>query len=427
MATSKKQQLSLLGAVAIGVASMLGAGVFFVWSAAYESAGNGFFFAGVLAATVASLNAASVYQLAKGISRAGGIYAYSRVYLPKSISFTAGFSFVFGKIASIAAIALIIQIYVVPQGTVLNPIAPSILNELHVASLAVILMTCLNLLGINRTALVAAILATITLGFLVFSVVVGLNTGFDSQVFTQFALQPSFSQGTLAGAAIIFFAFAGYARVATLGDEVRDPKRNIPRAIVISLGIVIVLYFFLSLVVSGVIGSGNEPMRDATFEALLAKSAPWFNPAIIDGVVLAASLGSILALLAGVSRTAATMAEDRELPKIFEKRNRFGAPWLAELLIAIGAIVLIETKQYTAWVIGFSSFSVLLYYAIGHLSVLRQPKTERKQPLFVAIAGLALCLLLLANVPGPAVPISLAILAVALGFRFILQKLFKAN
>lgn len=427
MATSKKQQLSLLGAVAIGVASMLGAGVFFVWSAAYESAGASFFFALLLAAIVASLNAASVYQLAGGISRAGGIYAYSRVYLPKSISFIAGFSFVFGKIASIAAIALIIQLYLVPQGTVLNPAMPNILNEIHVASLAVLLMTCLNLLGINRTALVAAILAIITLGFLLFCIVVGLSNGFDSQAINQFSLMPSVSQGTLAAAAIIFFAFAGYARVATLGDEVKDPKKNIPRAIVISLGLVILLYFLLAAVVSGVVGSANEPMNDATFEALLSTSAPWFNPAIIDAVVLAASLGSILALLAGVSRTAATMAEDRELPKVFEQRNRFGAPWLAELLIAFGAIVLIETKQYTAWVIGFSSFSVLLYYAIGHLSVLRQPKAERKQPLAVAIIGLALALLLLFSVPGPAVPISLAVLGLALLVRFTLQKVFKAN
>ena len=427
MATSKKQQLSLLGAIAIGVASMLGAGVFFVWSAAYQSAKGSFFFALLLAALVASLNAASVYQLASGISRAGGVYAYSRVYLPKSVSFVAGFSFVFGKIASIAAIALIIQLYVVPQGTVLNPVAPTLLNELHVASLAVLLMTSMNLLGINRTALVAAILATVTLSFLIFSVVVGLNNGFDSQVISNFQLQPNLNHGTLAGAAIIFFAFAGYARVATLGDEVKDPKKNIPRAIVISLGIVILLYFLLAIVVSGVIGSENEPMPEATFEAVLYRSAPWFNPVVIDAVVLAASLGSILALLAGVSRTAATMAEDRELPKVFEKRNRFGAPWLAEILIAVGAIVLIETNQYTAWIIGFSSFSVLLYYAIGHLSVLRQPKTERKQPVVVAIFGLTLCLVLLINVPGPAVPISLGILLVAVIARFALQKLVSRN
>jgi len=288
-------------------------------------------------------------------------------------------------------------------------------------------MTSLNLLGINRTALVAAILATVTLSFLIFSVVVGLNNGFDSQVITNFQLQPNLNHGTLAAAAIIFFAFAGYARVATLGDEVKDPKKNIPRAIVISLGIVILLYFLLAIVVSGVIGSENEPMPEATFEAVLYRSAPWFNPVVIDAVVLAASLGSILALLAGVSRTAATMAEDRELPKVFEKRNRFGAPWLAEILIAVGAIVLIETNQYTAWIIGFSSFSVLLYYAIGHLSVLRQPKTERKQPIVVAIFGLILCLLLLINVPGPAVPISLGILLVAVIARFALQKLASRN
>jgi APA family basic amino acid/polyamine antiporter len=121
------------------------------------------------------------------------------------------------------------------------------------------------------------------------------------------------------------------------------------------------------------------------------------------------------------------MAEDRELPKVFEKRNRFGAPWLAEILIAIGAIVLIETNQYTAWIIGFSSFSVLLYYAIGHLSVLRQPKTERKQPIAVALIGLILCLILLINVPGPAVPISLGIISVAVIARFALQKLVSRN
>lgn len=427
MATSKPQQLSLLGAVAIGVASMLGAGVFFVWSAAYDSAGNSFFFALLLAALVASLNSASVYQLASNISRAGGVYAYSRQYLPPSLSFIAGFSFVFGKIASIAAIALIIQTYLVPQGTVLNPAEPTFMSQIHVASLVVILMTCLNLLGINRTALVAAILAVITVGFLVFSIAAGFSNGFNRDVFSEISLMPSASQETLAAAAIIFFAFAGYARVATLGDEVRDPKRNIPRAIVISLAIVITIYFLLALVISAVIGSGNEPMPAATFEALLRVSAPWFNAALIDFVVVAASLGSILALLAGVSRTAATMAEDRELPKVFEKRNRFGSPWLAEFVIALGAVILIETKQYTAWVIGFSSFSVLLYYAIGHLSVLRQPKLERKQPLVVAVAGFSLCVLLLLNVPGPAVPISLGILSLAVAVRFVLQKVFKAN
>ena len=154
MATSKPQQLSLFGAVAIGLASMLGAGVFFVWSTAWEKVNDQIFFALALAALVASLNAASVYQLASQVSRAGGVYSYARVYLPKDFSFIAGFSFVFGKIASIAAIAIIIETYLFPG----YPGWPA-------AVASILLMTALNLLGINRTAQMAAALATITIGF----------------------------------------------------------------------------------------------------------------------------------------------------------------------------------------------------------------------------------------------------------------------
>jgi APA family basic amino acid/polyamine antiporter len=400
MVTSKpKQQLSLLGAVAIGLASMLGAGVFFVWSTAWDKSHSQIFIALSLAGTVASLNAASVYQLASNVSRAGGVYAYARVYLPKSFSFIAGFAFVFGKIASIAAIAIIIETYLLPGS--------------HISSVVVITMTLLNLFGINRTALMAAVLAITTVSFLFLALGSGFTHGLNHEAFRLEMLTPSASLSTLSSASIIFFAFAGYARVATLGDEVKDPKKNIPRAIAISLALVLAIYLLITVVLVGVLNPSNEAMPSAVFEALLEVTAPWFPPILIDGVVVAASLGSILALLAGVSRTAATMAEDNELPKVFEKRNRFGAPWLAEFLIASGAVILIESQQYTQWVIGFSSFSVLLYYAIGHITVLAQPKDQQRQPRLVALLGLLLCLLLLVCVPGPAVLVSSVILLVA--------------
>ncbi len=414
MVTSKPtKQLSLAGAVAIGMASMLGAGVFFVWSTAWDQADDKIFIALFLAALVASLNAASVYQLASNVSRAGGVYAYSRVYLPKGFSFIAGFAFVFGKIASIAAIALIIQTYLLPGS--------------HLATIAVIAMTLLNLFGINRTAQMAAVIAIITITFLVFSITVGFGNGFDVAEFNLSMLLPSGELSTLSAASLIFFAFAGYARVATLGDEVKDPKKNIPRAIVISLSAVLVIYLLITIVVVGTINTANEPMPPAVFETLLLVSAPWFNPVIIDVVVVLASLGSILALLAGVSRTAATMAEDKELPSVFASRNRFGAPWLAEALIAIGAVTLIENREYTTWVIAFSSFSVLLYYAIGHISVLAQPKDQRQQPRFIAVMGFILCAVLLVSVPGPAVVVSTIILLIAFAARSTLRALAKAK
>jgi APA family basic amino acid/polyamine antiporter len=412
MATSKpKQQLSLVGAVAIGLASMLGAGVFFVWSTAWEKVNDQIFFALAIAALVASLNAASVYQLASNISRAGGVYSYARVYLPKEFSFIAGFSFVFGKIASIAAISIIIETYLLPG-----------MQGWPAAVAAILLMTALNLFGINRTAQMAAVLAITTISFIVFSIVTGFTHGLSSQSFSAGMLMPEANLSTLSAASIIFFAFAGYARVATLGDEVKNPKKNIPKAIAISLAAVLVIYLLITIVFIGILQPSNEVVPAAVFESMVNFTAPWFPSWLIDLVVVGASLGSILALLAGVSRTAATMAEDKELPSVFAKRNRFGAPWLAEVLIAIGAITLIETSQYTQWVIAFSSFSVLLYYAIGHISAFMQPKLERRQPRILAVLGFLLCLLLLINVPGPALQVSTGILLIALLVRFVIRR-----
>lgn len=412
MATSKpKQQLSLFGAVAIGLASMLGAGVFFVWSTAWDKAHDHIFIALALAALVASLNAASVYQLASNVSRPGGVYSYARVYLPKDFSFIAGFSFVFGKIASIAAIAIIIETYLLPG----YPGWPA-------AVIAILLMTALNLLGINRTAQMAAVLAITTISFIVFTIVTGLNHGLSGRSFGTDMLLPTTDLSTLSAASIIFFAFAGYARVATLGDEVKDPKKNIPKAIAISLTAVLVIYLLITVVFIGILQPSNEAVPSAVFEAMVSITASWFPAWLIDLVVVGASLGSILALLAGVSRTAATMAEDKELPAVFAKRNRFGAPWLAEVLIALGAITLIETSQYTQWVIGFSSFSVLLYYAIGHISAFMQPKTERRQPRIFAVLGFLLCVLLLTNVPGPAAQVSTVILVIAVLVRYAVRR-----
>jgi APA family basic amino acid/polyamine antiporter len=153
---------------------------------------------------------------------------------------------------------------------------------------------------------------------------------------------------------------------------------------------------------------------------LNAITAPWMPAFVTLCVAALACLGSILALLAGVSRTAATMAEDQELPKIFAGRNRFGAPWFSETLIAAGAILLVQLGELV-WVIGFSSFSVLLYYAIGHLSAMRMSKAQPFWSRLVGITGFLLCVLLAVVVPGPAVIVSGAIILVALIIRRLVQ------
>jgi APA family basic amino acid/polyamine antiporter len=394
-----KNQIGLLGAIAIGLASMLGAGLFAVFRDVAAAAGSLQHWSLLLAATIAILNSASIYQLAKFQSRAGGVYAYSRVYVSDSVSFIAGFSFVFGKIGSIAAIALVFEEYVAPGSGRLA------------AALAILALMTINIFGINRTTGVAAVLATVTTLFLVFTIAVSASSAPSSGV----AVPELPAGNALQGAALMFFAFAGYARVATLGSEVRNPTKNIPRAIVISLGVVLALYATLSLVFNQILGQALISSK-APFVSLLSISAPWFPAWLVVALAALAALGSMLALLAGVSRTASVMAEDRELPKLFQLRNRWGSPWVAELGIALGSILLLNIGSL-AWVIGFSSFSVLLYYAVGHLSSLRQPAAERIMPRWLNYLGALLCLLLVFSVPGPAIPVSLLLLALAVAAR----------
>lgn len=397
-----KRQVGLGGAIAIGLASMLGAGVFVVFATAYQLALNYIYLAIGIAALVAGLNSWAIYQLARQIDRPGGVYAYSRIYLNDNASFLSGFSFVFGKIASIAAIALVFQKYVLPD------------HAFWPSAIAVAILTFINVLGINRTAGVAVFISSVTitffLGLIIWALVHPLASwnSFDST--TPF----SFSS-VIVAAGVVFFAFAGYARVATLGDEVRNAKSNIPKAIVISLSGVLVLYLLLAQVLLSNLGPNLLPTQTPVADLMRALSGNEILAPMVAGL---ASLGSMLALLAGVSRTAATMAEDGELPTIFKRRNKFGSPWIAEVIIAVGAIALSAIGEIF-WVIGFSSFSVLFYYAVGHLSAFAQPKNERAMPRWLNLLGIALCLTLAFSFGWQTVTISVAILALALASRWL--------
>lgn len=372
------QKLSLIDAVFIGLAAMLGAGVFVVFGPAASYAGAALPLAILIAAIVAYLNAGSVAQLAKAVTRSGGGYSYARVYISKNFSFLAGSAFLVGKIGSSAAIALTVATYLTPDHVVLTAIG------------AVVVMTAINLAGINRTALGSKVLATITIAFLLTLVIAG------------FALPAAAAQletgspiGILSAAALFFFAFAGYARVATLGGEVHNSERDVARAIWISFAIVLAIYLTLSLILTEKLGSNLAftvtPLADLAAKTFLGGEFVWIFAAL-------AGLGSLLALLAGMSRTAAEMALDLELPKPFAKRLSNNAPVVAELTIAGLVIVLVSTGGILLS-LGISSFAVLLYYAITNFAAFRQPSADTTRPKALNLLGLALCLLLALSVP----------------------------
>ena len=391
-------KLSLFGASALGVASMLGAGVFVVFAPAAELAGSYLFLAIAIAGVVASLNARSMRQLSKVFPRAGGAYAFGKEYLSSNWGFLAGIAFILGKVGSVAAIALAAASYIYPEAKV----------EVAFASLA--LMTGINLLGINRTATGALLLSVPTVALLL---LVGISGFQVAEVESQ---GQSSIEGVLPAAALIFFAFAGYARVATLGPEVKNPSENIPKAITLSLVFVIAIYFLVANALQAQLGRALQ-FSIAPIQDFAAIALPWLPAQLVMLVAATACLGSLLSLLAGISRTAEAMAKDREIPRFIGLRSkRFDSPWVADLLILGIATALLVSGDIT-WTIGISSFAVLVYYAIANLAAFRQLPSKQPAGRLLALLGAALCLAVGFFVPVESLLVATVTLAVAMGLR----------
>jgi APA family basic amino acid/polyamine antiporter len=391
-------RLSLFGASALGVASMLGAGVFVVFAPASELSGSYLFLAIGIAGVIAALNARSMRQLSKVFPKAGGAYAFGKEYLSSNWGFLAGIAFILGKVGSVAAIALAAASYIYPEAKV----------EVAFASLA--LMTGINVLGINRTATGALLLSVPTVALLL---LVGIS-GF--QVAADESQDQSSIAGILPAAALIFFAFAGYARVATLGPEVKNPSENIPKAITLSLVFVIAIYFLVANALQAQLGTALQ-FSIAPIQDFAAIALPWLPAQLVVLVAATACLGSLLSLLAGISRTAEAMAKDSELPRFIGLRSkRFDSPWVADLLILGIASALLVSGDIT-WTIGISSFAVLVYYAIANLAAFRQLTSKQPVGRLLALIGAALCLGVGFFVPIESLLVATVVLALAMGLR----------
>ena len=370
---------------------------------ASELAGSLLLVSVLLAALVAYLNAASIAQLAAVVTRSGGAYAYGRHYLGNAWGFLAGMSFLVGKIGSAAAIALVFATYLTPGFEILT------------AVLAVVVMAAINIAGINRTAFGSKVLATITLSFLTVLILAGLVAEPAEGTMTAGGFP-----GVLTAASLFFFAFAGYARVATLGGEVRDSEKSVPSAIRISLAIVLVTYLALALVL--MLKLGPSVAGSLTPIADLAGVALGIEGSVVAVFAAVATLGSLLALLAGMSRTASEMASDAELPKVLSKKLKNGSPALAEVIISLLVILLVVTGSIIL-TIGLSSFAILSYYAIANLAAYRQPRSETERAKWLNLVGLGLCVLLGLSVPFGGLLVGATVLTVALILRWGLRAL----
>jgi APA family basic amino acid/polyamine antiporter len=373
-----ERRLGLVDAVVVGVGSMLGTGVFVVWSPAAVRAGRWMLLALGIAALVAYCNATSTAQLAALHPESGGAYVYGRLRLGRWWGTLAGWAFVIGKTASCAAAALAIGAYAWPD------------HARWVAVLVVLVATAVDLAGIAKTAAVTTVLVVVVLAVL--AVAVGTALVANAEAAAP-ALPPEDvgPVGVLAAAALFFFAFAGYARVATLGAEVRDPARTIPRAIVLALGGVLVVYVVVGLALLHTIGVAGLAATVTPLSAAVEGVAP-VETVVRTGAAVAA-FAVLFPLLAGVSRTVFSMATYGDLPRPLTGVSDRGVPYVAQLLIAVAVLLVVLTGGLVG-AVAVSAGTVLVYYAVANAAALRLSAQERRWPRGLAWLGLAGCITL---------------------------------
>lgn len=379
------RRLGVGDAVVIGLGSMIGAGVFAAIGPAAAAAGGGLLIGLSLAAVVAYCNATSSAQLAAHHPQSGGTYVYGRERLGHLWGFLAGWGFVIGKTASCAAMALTFGSY----------LAPDLARALGVG--AVVALTTVNLMGVQKTALLTKVLVALVLGTLAVVVAAGLSS---SPTVSQIGpLTDAGVRGVLQSAGLLFFAFAGYARIATLGEEVRDPATTIPRAVPIALGITLVVYATVAVVALASVGPAVLAASPAPLtEVADAAGWAWAEPLVRLGAAVAA-LGVLLSLLVGVSRTTFAMAAGADLPRWLDAVHPVHkVPHRAELVVAVVVAVVVLVADLRG-AIGFSSFAVLFYYAVANAAAFTLGPSERRWPRWLTVLGLVGCVVLATALP----------------------------
>jgi len=381
------RSLGLGGAVTIGVSAMIGTGVFAVWQPALDRAGSWLIVAVLIAASVAALNATSTARLAARHPEAGGVYAYGRIRVNRFAGVLAGAVFLIGKTASASAAALTIGLYVWPEQSRL------------VGFVAIAAVLALNLRGVVRSTRVAGVMVGVVVLVLValaIMAILRLSTGGLSDDAVQ---GPSSATSLLAASALIFVAFAGYARITVLGEEVRDPMRVIPLAVAISFAIVASLYVVIALVVWVAASDGYAIGPAALSDIAAAIGGDGLAGVVVVAAVLAAG-AVLLSLIAGVGRTLFAMADRGDAPRYFAAVSpKRRVPHRAEIAAAVGAGVLVAVGGLTL-ALAVSAAMILTYYAVAHISALRIERRTGLGGWLLAgtpLVGLAGCVLLVVS------------------------------
>ena len=407
------RSLSLSQAVMIGVASMIGGAIFVLVGPGISAAGPALIIAFLLNGVITLFTALTYAELGSALPATGGGYKWVREGLPRPNSYLSGWMAWFAH--TIAG-----SLYAVAFGTFLGHLlksaeiidnASGLPLEKIFAVVAIIVFTFVNVRGSSHTGKVGSAITFSQLaiiGILIIAALVAmtfLNPSWPEN-FQDFF--PNGTIGLVLAMGLTFIAFEGYEIIAQAGDEIKKPKKNIPKAILISLGIVISIYVLFAFVFIG----GLDPMQlgQPAWEFIggygelgIIEAAEYYLPfgALI---VLAGGFVSTLAALNATtfaaSRVSFAMGRNHDLPPIFNRlHKKYRTPFISTIFSAIVMIVLAVSFDLTMIALAASVMFLFLFAQVNAACItIRRLAKERKlvygfkTPLFplVPVVGFAL-------------------------------------
>lgn len=407
------RSLNLKDAVGIGLGAIIGAGIFVVTGVAAGVSGPAFIIGLLVAGIIATFNALSSAQLASVYPQSGGTYEYGYRLLNPSFGFTAGWMFLISKLAAAGVVAIGFGSYFHQLFPVTSPMTFSVA--------AVVLLTVANYFGIKKAGLLNLVIVTITILSLIYLIFSGIPE-VKSENFKPFA--PFGIAGIAEAAALLFFAFTGYGRIATLAEEVANPKKSIPKAIIITIVSAILLYVAIAVVAIGVIGANAMASSKSPLQVVADVLA---TPGISSVITIGAStamLGVLLSQILGISRMMLAMGRRRDLPPVFQKiHHRYRVPHIGILITGI-IILLLTLLGSFEFIVRAATFTILLYYSITNISAIRQPKSDRLYGKVVPVLGLIGCLAMSVSLPLNVIISGVGLLLIGFVIRFVFHKIW---
>ena len=403
-----RRELGLLDATGIGFGAVVGAGVYVVIGLAAGIAGPAILIALLIAGSVAAANALSSAQLAARFPQSGGTYEYGYQVLNPWLGYIAGWMFLASKIAAAGTVAI-------GLGSYIELVSPG-LETRWIAAGAILFFTALNYFGLRKSSTLNLAIVAVSTGALILLVAMGLPR-VDTANYSPFL--PFGWKSVLEASALLFFAYTGYARIATLGEEVRDPALTIPRAIIITIGGAIILYIAVGATAVGLSGAERISATGAPL-AVVSNDAgpPWLRLVVLAGA-LAAMLGVILSQILGLSRMAFAMARRGDLPSALGRvHSRYEVPSTAVVAVGVVAAAVAATGAL-ATVASAAAFTILIYYSITNMAALRQPSEDRRYHPVVPLFGLAGCAVLAISLPPRVMLIGSGVLLAGVLLRLI--------